>query len=92
MITGRSTTGHILTVDVNYAFLAKLMNSSSSIERISSTSIISGAKSKCYTCNMCERTFAKQGQLKRNKKTEHREKTENGRKSGILSKRGSVIV
>ena len=72
-------------------FLVKL-NRFSVTNKISSTSIVSGARIKCYTCNKCEKTFAKQGQLKRHKKSEHREKTESGRNTGTLSNRASVIV
>ena len=41
---------------------------------------------------MCEKFFSKQGQLKRHKKSEHREKTENGGSDRISSNRGNVIV
>jgi hypothetical protein len=35
-----------------------------------------GAFKKCYTCNKCEETFPKQGDLKRHKKTKHNSRRE----------------
>ena len=35
-----------------------------------------GAKRKFYTCNVCDRTFSKQGEFKKHMRSEHREKRE----------------
>ena len=60
---------------------------------ISSEEIFSaGAKVKCYSCSTCEKTFSKQGHLKRHKKKEHRERGEIEGNVRILPNRGSVIV
>ena len=62
------------------------------VDKISTVEIVSGARRKCFTCNMCEKKFPKQGQLKRHRKSEHREKKVNGGSVTIESNRRSVIV
>jgi hypothetical protein len=40
------------------------------------TESVLGALKKCYNCNLCEKTFPKQGDFKKHKKTEHNPKRE----------------
>ena len=53
--------------------LSKIKNCSD-IDKISTVEISAGARRKCFTCNMCDQLFSKQGQLKKHKKSEHRER------------------
>ena len=44
-----------------------------------------GAIQKCYTCNLCQKVFAKQGGFKKHRKTEHKEgKKKNLTASGAI--------
>ena len=38
----------------------------------STENIFLGALKKCYQCNLCEKTFSRQGDFKKHKKMEHR--------------------
>ena len=57
------------------------LESFSEIDKIgkSSKTTFLGALRKCYNCTLCERTFSKQGDLKRHKKHEHKPREEESR-------------